>query len=352
MTRPALPSDRPVKFALVGCGRISRNHLEALKQHAGRAELVAVCDTDPARLAEAVTQTGAAGFASLEALLAGSDADIVSLCTPSGLHPLQAMQAAAAGRHVLSEKPMATRLQDGLDMVRACQQAGVQLFVVKQNRLNPTVQMLKQAIEAGRFGRVHMATVNVFWTRPQSYYDQAPWRGQWELDGGAFMNQASHYVDLLDWLVGPVDQVHAFTATQARRIQAEDSGVMSLRLRHGGLASINVTMLTYPQNLEGSITVLGETGSARIGGKALNRIEHWQFASPHAMDERIDQVGYETESVYGFGHPVYYGNVIDTLQGQALPLVDGRAGLRSLELMIAAYRSARDGVRVGLPLVL
>ena len=134
---------------------------------------------------------GAAGFASLEALLTGSDADIVSLCTPSGLHPLQAMQAAAAGRHVLSEKPMATRLQDGLDMVRACQQAGVQLFVVKQNRLNPTVQMLKQAIEAGRFGRVHMATVNVFWTRPQAYYDQAPWRGQWELDGGAFMNQAS-----------------------------------------------------------------------------------------------------------------------------------------------------------------
>mgnify|MGYP002138179654 CR=1 FL=1 len=152
--------------------------------------------------------------------------------------------------------------------------------------------------------------------------------------------------------VALLTRVSGLNATLARNIEVEDSGVVSIRWRNGALGSMNVTMLTYPQNLEGSITVLGETGSARIGGKALNRIEHWQFAAPHDMDERIDQVGYETESVYGFGHPVYYGNVIDTLQGQALPLVDGRAGLRSLELMIAAYRSARDGVRVGLPLVL
>jgi UDP-N-acetyl-2-amino-2-deoxyglucuronate dehydrogenase len=250
-------TDRPVRFALVGCGRISANHFSALGERAGRAELVAVCDTDAARLQAAVERTGARGFDSLDAFLAGSDADIVALTTPSGLHPQQAIACARAGRHVLSEKPMATKWDEGVAMVRACRDAGVKLFVVKQNRLNATMQLLKKAIDAGRFGRIHMVTVNVFWTRPQSYYDDAPWRGRWDLDGGAFMNQASHYVDMVDWLVGPVDNVHAYTATQLRDIEAEDSGVMSLRLRAGGLASINVSMLTYPKNLEGSITVLG-----------------------------------------------------------------------------------------------
>jgi UDP-N-acetyl-2-amino-2-deoxyglucuronate dehydrogenase len=236
-------------------------------------------------------------------------------------------------------------------MVRACRDAGVKLFVVKQNRLNATLQRLKQAIDAKRFGRIHMVTVNVFWTRPQSYYDDAPWRGRWDLDGGAFMNQASHYVDMVDWLVGPVDNVHAYTATQLRDIEAEDSGVMSLRLRAGGLASISVSMLTYPRNLEGSITVLGERGTVRIGGVAVNRIEHWEFDEHRPEDDTAKDASYAPTSVYGFGHPLYYANVIDTLRGQAQAQVDGYEGLRSLEVIIAAYRSARDGQRVGLPLV-
>jgi UDP-N-acetyl-2-amino-2-deoxyglucuronate dehydrogenase len=344
-------TDRPVRFALVGCGRISANHFSALGEHAGRAELVAVCDTDPARLQAAVERTGARGFDSLDALLASSAADIVALTTPSGLHPQQAIACAQAGRHVLSEKPMATQWDAGVAMVRACRDAGVKLFVVKQNRLNATLQLLKQAIDAKRFGRIHMVTVNVFWTRPQSYYDDAPWRGRWDLDGGAFMNQASHYVDMVDWLVGPVDNVHAYTATQLRDIEAEDSGVMSLRLRAGGLASINVSMLTYPRNLEGSITVLGERGTVRIGGVAVNRIEHWEFDEHRPEDDTAKDASYAPTSVYGFGHPLYYANVIDTLRGQAHAQVDGYEGLRSLEVIIAAYRSARDGVRVGLPLV-
>ncbi len=350
--RSPLPSpDRKIRFALVGCGRISKNHFEALARHADRAEVVAVCDTRPEALQAAVELTGAPGFASLEALLAGSDADVVVLATPSGLHPQQAMQVARAGRHVLSEKPMATKFEEGMAMVRACRDAGVKLFVVKQNRLNATVQLVKRAIEQGRFGRIYLSTVNVFWTRPQSYYDAAKWRGRWDLDGGAFMNQASHYVDLLDWLVGPVDNVHAYTATLARDIEAEDTGVMSLRLRHGGLASINVTMLTWPQNLEGSITILGEKGTVRIGGTAVNKIEHWQFAEAHEDDAQVAASSYETGSVYGFGHPLYYDNVIRTLRGEAHAEVDGYEGLRSLEILIAAYRSARDGQRVGLPLV-
>jgi len=358
--RPSLPLlDRPIRFALVGCGRIAKNHVEALAKHAGRAELVAVCDHKPEALAAAVAATGAAGFASLDALLAGEDpqkrADIVVLATPSGLHSQQAIACARAGRHVLSEKPMATKFEEGQAMVRACRDAGVKLFVVKQNRLNTTVQLVKQAIAQGRFGRIFLSTVNVFWTRPQAYYDAAPWRGRWDLDGGAFMNQASHYVDLLDWLVGPVDSVHAYTATLDRDIEAEDTGVLSARLRHGGLASINVTMLTYPQNLEGSITILGEKGTVKIGGTAVNKIDHWQFAEPHADDEAVRSASYEignsAGSVYGFGHPLYYDNVIKTLRGEGDAAVDGYEGLRSLEILIAAYRSARDGQRVGLPLV-
>ena len=356
LSSSALPiTERPVRFALVGCGRISANHIEALRQHRARAQLVAVCDNQSAALAAAVAKTGVKGYASLDALLdtaSGEDApDIVTLATPSGLHPRQAMRVAAAGRHVLTEKPMATKWDEGLQMVRACREAGVKLFVVKQNRLNPTMQLLKQAIDAGRFGRIFMCTVNVFWTRPQSYYDDAPWRGRWDLDGGAFLNQASHYVDMVDWLVGPVDNVHAYTATLARDIEAEDTGVMSLRLRKGGLASINVTMLTHGKNFEGSITLLGERGTVRIGGVAVNQIQHWEFDEARPEDETVKAANYGATSVYGPGHPLYYDNVISTMRGEQQAEVDGYSGLRSLEVVLAAYRSARDGTRVGLPLV-
>jgi UDP-N-acetyl-2-amino-2-deoxyglucuronate dehydrogenase len=246
---------------------------------------------------------------------------------------------------------MATKWDEGVAMVRACRDAGIKLFVVKQNRLNGTLQLVKRAVDAGRFGRLAMVNVNVFWNRPQSYYDAAPWRGRWDLDGGAFMNQASHYVDMVDWLVGPVDNVHAYTATLARNIEAEDTGVMSLRLRSGALASINVTMLAHKRNFEGSLTLLGERGTVRVGGLAVNRIDHWEFDEAHADDEMAGSASYGIDSVYGPGHPLYYDNVIDTLRGRAHAEVDGYEGLRSLEVVIAAYRSARDGVRVGLPLV-
>ena len=342
---------RPIRFALVGCGRISANHFDALERHRERAQLVAVCDNKPVALDKAVRRTAAAGYDDLDTLLERSDADIVVLATPSGLHPRQAMRAAAAGRHVLTEKPMATQWAQGMAMVRACRDAGVKLFVVKQNRLNPTMQLLKAAVVGGRFGKICLATVNVFWTRPQSYYDEAPWRGRWDMDGGAFLNQASHYVDMVDWLIGPVDSVHAYTATLARDIEAEDTGVMSLRLRSGGLVSINVTMLTHGKNFEGSITLLGERGTVRIGGVAINQIQHWQFDETRPEDAAVKDASYATPSVYGYGHPLYYDNVISTLRGEKHAEVDGYEGLRSLEVIIAAYRSARDGVRVGLPLV-
>lgn len=347
---PAPITDRKVRFALVGCGRIAKNHFAALKQHVERAELVGVCDIDTQARTAAVESTGAKGYTELTAMLADTNADIVVLATPSGLHPGQAVEIAESGRHVMTEKPMATRWHDGLRMVKACDDASVRMFVVKQNRRNATLQLLKNAVEKGRFGRIYMVNINVFWSRPQEYYDSANWRGTWEFDGGAFMNQASHYVDLLDWLIGPIESLQAYTATLARNIEVEDTGVLSVKWRSGALGSMNVTMLTYPKNLEGSITIIGEKGTVRVGGVAVNEIQHWEFAEADADDEKIKAASYETTSVYGFGHPLYYNNVIDVLRGEAEPETDGREGLKSLETLIATYLSARDGKRIALPL--
>ncbi|MGV6851182.1 MAG: Gfo/Idh/MocA family protein, partial [bacterium] len=268
---------------------------------------------------------------------------------PSGIHPEQAVIAAKHGVNVVTEKPMATRWQDGVRMVKACDEANVRLFVVKQNRRNSTLQLLKRAVNEKRFGKINMVHLNVFWTRPQDYYDQGKWRGTWEFDGGAFMNQASHYVDLLEWLIGPIDKVQAMMST-TRDIEAEDTGVLNVRWRNGALGSMAVTMLTYPKNLEGSITILGDKGTVRVGGVAVNDIQHWEFDEPRDYDQKIHDANYETTSVYGFGHPLYYKNIIDVMRGAADPETDGREGLKSLEVLIAAYLAARDNKTVALPL--
>lgn len=342
--------NRKIRIAVVGCGRISKNHFQALEKNKNDLECVGVCDTDTSALAAARNITDAPGSTDLGQLLRESNPDLVAICTPSGLHPQQVIKCAETGTHVMTEKPMATRWADGVAMVKACDKAGVHLFVVKQNRRNATLQLLKRALDEGRFGRIYMVQVNVFWTRPQEYYDSAAWRGTWEFDGGALMNQASHYVDLLDWMIGPVDSVQAMTGTLARNIEVEDTAVMNIRWRSGALGSMSVTMLTYPKNYEGSITIIGENGTVRIGGVAVNEIEHWEFKEPHPDDEFVKDASYETTSVYGFGHPLYYRNVIQTLRGEAKPDTDGREGLRSLELLIASYLSARDGRKVALPL--
>ncbi len=344
-------TERKIKFALVGCGRIATNHFNSLLEHQSECELVAVCDTDNQKLATASAKYNVSGYTNLDDMLETGGFDAVILATPSGIHAVQTVKCAGAGVHVISEKPMATRLADGFEMVRACDTAGVRLFIVKQNRRNATVQLLKKAIDSGRFGRIYSVACNVFWTRPQEYYDQAKWRGTWEFDGGAFMNQASHYVDLLEWLIGQVESVQSYTATLARNIDVEDSGVVALKWRNGALGTMNVSMLTYPKNLEGSITIIGESGTVKIGGISVNEIEHWEFADQNHDDESIREASYATTSVYGFGHPLYYNNVIKALRGEEDAETDGREGLKSLELLIAIYLSARDGKRVSLPLV-
>jgi UDP-N-acetyl-2-amino-2-deoxyglucuronate dehydrogenase len=346
---PTIP-ERRIKVAVVGCGRISANHFKSITQHQQDLQLVAVCDSDPQIAALHAERYQVPAYSDYELMLSMSDCDLVCLCSPSGLHSGQTVAAARHGRHVMTEKPMATRWKDGLNMVAACDAANVRLFVVKQNRRNHTLQILKRAVEEKRFGQIYLVHLNIFWTRPQEYYDSSSWRGTWEMDGGAFMNQASHYVDLLDWLIGPVSDVQAMTATLGRDIEVEDTGVMNVRWRNGALGSMSVTMLTYPQNMEGSITVIGEKGTVRIGGIAVNKIEHWQFAENKDYDQDIGQISYHTSSVYGFGHPLYYQNVIDVLRGRAEPETDGREGLKSLEILIACYLSARDRRTVSLPL--
>lgn len=343
-------TESKIRIGLVGCGRISKNHLKALEMHSSDFELVAVCDTDEQALSALELDHEVKKYRDLCKMLDNENLDVITICTPSGLHAEQTILASKHGVHVICEKPMATRYMDGLRMVKACDQANVRLFVVKQNRLNPTLQLLKSAVADGRFGAIKLVQINVFWTRPQEYYDHGMgWRGTWEFDGGAFMNQASHYVDLADWLIGPVEKVQAFTNT-TRMIEAEDTGVLNLKWRNGALGSMAVTMLTYPQNLEGSITILGETGTVKVGGLAVNEIQTWEFSDERDYDAKVRDASYETTSVYGFGHRQYYENVISVLRGKIEPETDGREGLKSLELLTAAYLAARDNKTIGLPI--
>jgi UDP-N-acetyl-2-amino-2-deoxyglucuronate dehydrogenase len=351
MKNYSIIKNRKIRIALVGCGRISKNHFESIETHNHDFEITAVCDIDPTVVNVHAEKYKVSGYTDMEIMLQNEQLDLVSLCTPSGLHPQQTILAAQYKVNVLTEKPMGTRFADGLAMIKACDYADVRLFVVKQNRMNDTLKLLKQAVNQGRFGSIYNVAMNVFWTRPQAYYDQGNgWRGTWEFDGGAFMNQASHYIDLLDWVIGPVESVMSYTATRARKIEAEDSGVAIIKWRSGALGTLNVSMLTYPNNFEGSITILGERGTVRIGGVAVNKIEQWKFADEKAEDEKVNDASYNTSSVYGFGHSLYYKNIIDVMRGDTEPETDGRSGLKTLELLEALYLSAKNGVRVSIPL--
>lgn len=351
MHEDSINEKRRLRIGVVGCGRIARRHFEAIQALPEHYELTCICDTQPDLLGQTASAWGVKGFPDISSMLtAAPGLDLVTLCSPSGLHASQAIALATQKKHVITEKPMATRWSDGLAMVKAFDAAGTRLFVVKQNRYQPALQLLKQAIDQNRFGRIYLVSLNVFWTRSQSYYDQAPWRGTLEFDGGALMNQASHYVDLLDWLIGPVQSVHAMTATLGIRMEAEDTATLNLRWRSGTLGSMSVTLLTWPKNLEASLTVLGEKGSVRIGGTSANQIDHWTFADSHTMDSEAETLAHAPPAAGG--HTKYYENVAATLRGTTLPETDGRAGLRSLEILTAACLSARDDKTVHLPLIL
>lgn len=326
-----------IQIGLLGCGRISKNHFEAIAAQPD-ACCLACCDIIADRAREAADKYQIAKWTTeYQEMLSDPDINLIAICTPSGLHPEHGILAAKAGKHVLTEKPMACRLNDGDELIKACEAAGVKLFVVLQNRLNPSIQLVRRAFVEGRFGIIYMISSNVFWSRPQDYYDMAPWRGTRALDGGAFMNQASHYVDMVQWFGGPITEVKSITATLARKIETEDTGSAIIRFRNGIIGNINVTILTYPQNREGSITILGEKGTARIAGTSMNKIEYWDFADRQPYDKDIEQFNTKPDSVYGFGHTGYYRNVIDCITNKASPLSDGAEGRKSLNLLEQIY---------------
>lgn len=332
------PSLCMIKIGLIGCGRISKNHFEAIAQQED-AKCIMCCDVIEERARGASIKYNIPVWTTdYMDLLAHPEIDLISICTPSGLHPEHGIMAARAGKHVLTEKPMACRLEEADQLIKACEEEGVKLFVVLQNRLNPSIQLVRRAFEEGRFGQIYMITSNVFWTRPQDYYNMASWRGTRELDGGAFMNQASHYVDMVQWFGGPIEEVKSITATLARSIEAEDTGAAIIRFQNGAIGSINVTMLTYPKNLEGSITILGEKGTVKIGGTSMNKIDHWEFADKKDYDEEVEQSNTNPTSVYGFGHAGYYRNVLNTIQGTNQAISDGTEGRKSLDLLERIYK--------------
>lgn len=339
-----------LNFALVGCGRIAPKHADILgKGQIPGARLTAVCDVVPERAAKFGQLYGVPSYSSLEEMMdkSGRDIDVVNILTPSGSHAALCLKVASYRKHVVVEKPMALTLSDADAMIRACAQAGVRLFVVKQNRYNTPVQKLREAVEQGRFGKLVMGTVRVRWCRPQAYYDQDKWRGTWAEDGGVLTNQASHHVDLLEWMMGEVESVFAKSATALVDIEVEDTGLALLKFANGALGVIEATTAARPKDLEGSISILGENGTVEIGGFAVNEMKTWNFADRREGDDEVLQRYRENpKSVYGFGHLKYLENVIECIDTGKAAMVDGLEGRKSLELINALYESIETGREV------
>lgn len=337
-----------LKFALVGCGRIAKRHSEllGLKQIEG-AELAAVCDIDLPKAQKIGEQFSVPCFADMHEMMQSVDVDVVVVLTESGNHAKHVVQLAKYRKHIVVEKPMALTLDDADAMIQACDAAGVKLFVVKQNRFNVPVVKLREALEQGRFGKIALGTVRVRWCRPQSYYDQAPWRGTWAMDGGVLANQASHHIDMLEWMLGDVDSVFAKSATALANIEAEDTAVVVLKFRSGALGIIEATTAVRPTDLEGSISILGEGGSVEIAGFAVNKMKVWSFVDTEVGDDEVmEKYSVNPPNVYGFGHQAYYEHVVDAIRGGKQHLVDGLQGRRSLELINAIYESVESGREV------
>lgn len=337
-----------LKFALVGCGRIAVRHAELLGHgHIAGAKLAAVCDIDKSRAMKFGEQYQVPFYTDMNEMMAKENVDVVCVLTPSGMHAEHVIQLAKFRKHIVVEKPMALTLNDADEMIRVCDEQGIKLFVVKQNRWNLPVQKLKEVLDQKRFGRLTMGTVRVRWCRRQDYYDQASWRGTWAFDGGVIANQASHHVDLLEWLMGPVESVVAMGRTALANVETEDTAIGLVRFRSGALGVIEATTATRPLDLEGSVSILGERGSVEIAGFAVNEIRTWKFEQQSAADEEvIKNFSVNPPNVYGFGHKAYLEHVVECIRHSKAALVDGLEGRKSLELICAMYESMETGREV------
>ena len=335
------------RIALVGCGRISDRHLKVIEQ-IHDLELVGVCDVQKDRVDTASAQWKVPGFTDALDMVKTLKPEVVSILTDSGSHPRVGSLLAPHVPVVVVEKPMSLTLEDADQLIETCEAHGTRLFVVKQNRFNPAIQQLRRAVDQGRFGKMVLGTVRIRWSRPQSYYDQDPWRGTWKLDGGVFTNQASHHIDLLQWLLGPVESVKSYISTRLVDIEAEDTGVAVLKFKSGALGVIEATTATRPKDLEGSISVLGERGSVVVGGFSVNRMVTWNFAESSPEDEEAQKAITDPPNVYGFGHKPFYEDMLACLATGKRSMLDGLEGRKSLEIINALYESAFTGREVHL----
>ena len=338
-----------LKVALVGCGRIAKRHAEILSSGAVQTMcLVAVCDVKSDRVSHFQNAYAAEGFSDMHEMMSSIEVDIVVVTTPSGLHAEHVLALSIYKKHIVVEKPMALTVSDADKMIEACASAGVNLFVVKQNRFNVPVLKLKDTFVSGRFGKVVCGSVRVRWCRTQDYYDLDEWRGTWAQDGGVIANQAIHHIDLLMWLLGEVNSVYALTSTALVDIEVEDTAVICLRFASGALGVLELTTAARPTDLEGSLSILGENGVVEIGGFAVNQIKTWNFNSEKEHDEKLlEQYSTNPPDVYGFGHSAFYQHVSDALYGiPQREIIDGIEGRKSLELISAIYQSAETGMPV------
>lgn len=330
-----------IRFGLVGCGRIAQRHAEHINN---KGILAAVCDTVPAKADALATQYGARAFYSIEDMLSAADQlDVVSVCSPNGLHATHSIQALKAGLHVLCEKPMAITVEDCGDMIQAAERSNKRLFAIKQNRYNPPVAAVKQLLDEGKLGKILSVQLNCFWNRNPDYYANS-WKGTLKLDGGTLFTQFSHFIDLLYWLVGDVEKVQAYMGNFAHQgiIEFEDTGVVILQFRNGAIGSVNYTVNSYQKNMEGSLTIFGEKGTVKIGGQYLNELEYQNIEGYRIENlpegNKPNNYGNYTGSMSN--HDKVYDNLIEVLQHGAAITTSSFEGLKTVEIIDKIYKSA------------
>lgn len=345
-----------MKYALIGCGRISTNHVKAVINN--KLEFAAVCDIVPEHMEAVLEKNGLQNDSSIKRytdykrMIKEIRPELVGIATESGLHAEIALYCIDHGIHVIIEKPMAMNMSDANEIVRRSEEKGVKVSACHQNRFNVAVQEMRKALEQGRFGKISHGSIHVRWNRGKAYYEQAPWRGTWAQDGGALMNQCIHGIDLLRWMMGnDVEEVYGATRQQFHDyLEAEDIGMAVVKFKNGAIGTIEGTTNVYPQNLEETLYLFGEKGTVKIGGKSTNNIDVWNFLDESDADQKNKGLQEQTSNVYGNGHTSLYADVIDAIEKDHAPYVDAYAGRNALEMILAIYKSQKTGMPVKLPL--
>ena len=343
-----MENNKILSIALIGCGRIAKRHSELLGNNQIQgARLVAVCDNVYEKAEKISKQFKVPAYFDMHEMMSNEQIDVAVVLTPSGLHAEHVVDLSKYCKDIVVEKPMALTLEDADAMIEECDRYNCRLFIIKQNRFNVPVMKLREAHQAGRFGKLILGTVRVRWARHQSYYDQDTWRGTWEMDGGVLTNQASHHVDMLEWMMGDVESVFARTKNALADIEAEDTAVVTLKFKNGALGIIEATTATRPKDLEGSISILGEKGNVVIGGFAVNQMNSWAFEdSLDGDNEILEKYSVNPPNVYGFGHQAYYQHVVNCISNGGQNLIDGFQGRKTVRLISAIYESAETGKEV------